>query len=180
MLTQREPVSRRWRMCYARWASPWRARYSPSVIKPRLAIDPHDGRPVVTPTPNIPSSALNGIAKTPKQGLSFVRSSLDDCPAFAFRQADDAVDMASFNPVTRTRRPLDECALPIAVGKEGEDFFHVPSGENGRFERPRMIVWMDVRLGPYEPVQCATIVEMVFDERWRHPLSTDYRRTEGR
>ncbi len=38
---------------------------------------------------------------------------------------------------------------------------------------------MRVRLWPYEPMQCAAIVEVVLDEGWRHPLGTYDGRTSG-
>lgn len=116
--------------------------------------------------PDIPSSVLNGIAKTPKQGLPFVRASLDYCPAFSLRQADDTVDMAGFDPVTRARHTLDEFALPAAVRKKRKDLFHIPAGKNGRLERPGMVVRVDVRFGPYEPMQRAAIVEMELAKGW--------------
>lgn len=154
-------------------------RWLPSIIEPRLAIGPRDGRSVGTPTSDIPGSALNDIAEPPKQRLAFVRSSLDDRPAFALRQADDAMDMAGFDPVPRARHALDKCALPAAVRAERKDLFHISARQDGGLETPRMIVRMRVRFWPDEPMQGAAVVEVVLDKGWRHPLGPYDGRTSG-
>jgi hypothetical protein len=87
--------------------------------------------------------------------------------------------MARFNPMMGSRHPFDELASPSAVGKERKDLLDISSREDGCLKMPGMIVRMHVRLGPYEPVQSATVIEMIFDKGGRHSLGTKDFRTQG-
>lgn len=89
------------------------------------------------------------------------------------------MNMAGFDPVTGARLPINERALPAAVRTECKDLFDISPRQNGGVERPGMIVRVGAGLGPHEPMQCAAIVEMVFNEGWRHPLYTNNRGAEG-
>jgi len=105
-----------------------------------------------------------------------MRTGTNERPAFPQRQRHDPVNVPCLDPVSRARLPLDACASPAPVRMESEDLFDISTRQDGGLERPRMVMRICMRLRSYEPVQCSAVVEMVFDERWRHSLDANDRR----
>ena len=122
------------------------------------------------PFSGVPGAFLDHRAEPPKVSFALVAAKLDQCPALALRQGDDAVNVLCHDLVGDSRNSPLERTAPASVGVRFEDFLDVAPGQDLRTKRPGVVVRGGVGLGSGEPVKDTAIIEVVFDKRRRHSL----------
>ncbi len=68
---------------------------------------------------------------------------------------------------------MNELAMPTAVWIQVEHLFDIAAIEDLGVEAPGVVMRRGVRLFHPEPVQRASVIQMIFGERSRHPLDAD-------
>ncbi len=127
----------------------------------------------------MPGPGLNRISEPPEPGFPRMRSGSNQCPALAGWQLDDAVNVRGIDMVGFARKPVNEFAVPTAVRIQVEHLFDIAAMEDLGIETPGVIVRRGVRLFHLEPVQRASVIQMVLGESPRHPLDADDPRAVG-
>ena len=127
----------------------------------------------------MPGPGLNRVSKTPEPGLARVETSTNERPAFTRRQLDDAVNVRGIDMVGFARNAVDELAVPPSVWIPMEHLFDIAAIVDLGVKTPGVIMRRRVRLFHLEPMQRASVIEMIFGERPRHPLDADDPRAVG-
>jgi hypothetical protein len=127
----------------------------------------------------MPGPGLNRVSETPEPGLACVGTCADERPAFARRQLDDAVNVRSVDVVGFAKDAVDELAVPTAVWIQVEHLLDIASINDLGVEAPGVIMGGRMRLFHLEPVQCASVIQMVFGKSPRHSLNADDPRAFG-
>jgi len=127
----------------------------------------------------MPSPGLNDVSEPPEPGFPRVGTCANECPAFARRQLGDAVNVRSVDVVGFARDAVDELAVPTAVWIQVEHLLDIAAIENLGVKAPGVIMRRRVRLFHLEPVQCASVIQMVFGKSQRHSLNADDPRAVG-
>ncbi len=127
----------------------------------------------------MPGSGLNHVPEPPEPGFPRVGTCTNKRPAFTRRQLDNAVNVCGIDMVGFARDAMNQFAVPTAARIQMEHLFDIAAIEDLGVETPGVIMWGRVRLFHLEPVQCASVIQMVFGESPRHPLDTDDPRTVG-
>ena len=121
----------------------------------------------------MPGPGLNDVSEPPEPGFPRMWTSTNERPAFACWQLDDAVNVRGVDMIGFARKPVNELAVPTAVWIQVEHLFDIATIEDLGVETPGVIMRRGVRLFHLEPVQRASVIKMVFDERPRHSLNAD-------
>ena len=108
-----------------------------------------------------------------------MRTCTNERPALAGWQLDDAVNVRGVDMVGFARDAVDELAVPTAVWIPVEYLFDIAAIEDYGVETLGVVMRGGVRLFHLEPVQCASVIQMVFGERPRHTLDADDPRAVG-
>lgn len=107
-------------------------------------------------------------------------TSTNERPALAGRQLDDAVNVSGIDMVDLAGDAVNQFAVPTAVWIQVEHLFDIVTVEDIGVETPGMIMRRRMRLFHLEPVQRASVIQMVFGKRPRHALHTDDPRAVGK
>ncbi|TCP66202.1 hypothetical protein C8J43_10699 [Sphingomonas sp. PP-CE-1G-424] len=121
----------------------------------------------------MPGPGLYRVSEPPEPGFPRVGTCTSERPAFACWQLDDAVNVSGVDMIGFAGKPANEFAVPTAVRIQVEHFFDIATIEDLGVETPGMIMRRRVRLFHIEPVQCASVIKMVFGKRPRHSLNAD-------
>ena len=121
----------------------------------------------------MPGPGLNRVSETPEPGLACVGTCADERPALTRRQLHDAVNVRSVDMVGFARESVNQFAVPTAVWIQVEHLFNISAIENLGVETPGVVMRRRVRFFHLEPVQCASVIQMVFSECPRHTLDAD-------
>jgi len=127
----------------------------------------------------MPGPGLNHVSEPPEPGFPRVGTCTNKGPAFTRRQLDDAVNVRSVDMVGFARESVDELAVPTAVWIQVEHLFDIAAIKDLSVEAPGVIMRGRMRLFHLEPVQCASVIQMVFGKSPRHPLDVDDPRAVG-
>ncbi|MDD1449691.1 hypothetical protein NHF48_000205 [Sphingomonas sp. H160509] len=85
-----------------------------------------------------------------------------------------SVDMVGF-----ARESVNQFAVPTAVWIQVEHLFDIAAIKDLGVEAPGVIMRGRMRLFHLEPVQCASVIQMVFGKSPRHSLNADDPRAFG-
>ena len=127
----------------------------------------------------MPGPGLNDVSEPPEPGFPRVGTCTNERPAFARRQLGDAVNVRSVDVVGFARDAVDELAVPTAVWIQVEHLFDIAAIKDLGVEAPGVIMRGRMRLFHLEPVQCASVIQMVFGKSSRHSLNADDPRAVG-
>jgi len=121
----------------------------------------------------MPCPGLNDVSEPPEPGFARVGTCTNERPAFARRQLDNAVNVRSVDMVGFTGKPVNELAMPTPAWIQVEHLFDISAIENLGVKTPGVIMRRSVRFFHLEPVQRASVIQMVFGERPRHAFDAD-------
>ncbi len=121
----------------------------------------------------MPGPGLNHVSEPPEPSFPRVGACTNKGPAFTRRQLDDAVNVRGIDMVGLTGKPVNEFAVPTAARIQMEHLFDIAAIEDLGVETPGVIMGRRMRLFHLEPVQRASVIQMVFGESPRHPLDAD-------
>lgn len=121
----------------------------------------------------MPGPGLNRVSEPPEPGFPRVGTCTNERPAFACWQLDDAVNVSGVDMVGFARDAMNQFAVPTAARIQVEHLFDIAAIENLGVKTPGVIMWGRVRLFHLEPVQCASVIKMVFGKRPRQSLNAD-------
>jgi len=127
----------------------------------------------------MPGPGLNRVSETPEPGLACVGTCADERPALTRRQLHDAVNVRSVDMVGFARETVNQFAVPTAVWIQVEHLFDIAAIKDLGVEAPGVIIRGRMRLFHLEPVQCASVIQMVFGKSPRHSLNADDPRAFG-
>ena len=127
----------------------------------------------------MPAPRLNPVSKPPEPGFSRVGTCTNKCPAFARRQFDDPVNVRGIDMIGFAGKPVDQLAVPTAVWIQVEHLFDIAAIKDLRLEAPGVVMRRRMRLFHLEPVQCTSVIQMIFGEGPRHALDADDPRAVG-
>ena len=94
-------------------------------------------------------------------------------------QMRSASSLNSDTPSAPTGDAVDELAMPRSVWVPIEHLFDIAVIEDLGVEAPGVIMRRRMRLFHLEPVQCASVMQMVFGKSPRHTLDADDPRAVG-
>lgn len=127
----------------------------------------------------MPGSGVNRVPEPPELGFPRVGTCTNDRPAFTRRQLDNAMNVRRVDMVGLTGDAVDEFAVPTSARIQVEHLFDIAAIEDLGVETPGVIMRRRVRLFHLEPVQCASVIQMVFGKSPRHPLDANDPRAVG-
>ena len=127
----------------------------------------------------MPGPGLNPVPEPPEPGFAHVGTRTNKGPAFTRRQLDDAVNVRGVDMVGFAGKPVNAFAVPTATWIEMEHLFDIAAIKDFGVETSGVIVRHRVRLFHLEPMQRASVIQMVFGKRPRHALDTDNPRAFG-
>ena len=127
----------------------------------------------------MPRPGLNPVSEPPEPSFPGVVTCTNEGPTFTRRQFDDAVNVRGVDMVGFARESVNQFAVPTAVWIQVEHLFDIAAIKDLGVEAPGVIMRGHMRLFHLEPVQCASVIQMVFGERPRHALYADDPRTFG-
>jgi hypothetical protein len=160
-------------ICACRY--PQRSMPFPGQRRPerRGGLAHRDGLSVARPSALMPGPGLDDVSEPPEPGFARVWTRTNTGPAFTRRQFDDAVNVRGIDKVGFARDAVDELAVPTTAWIQVEHLFDIAAIEDLGIETPGVIMRCGVRLFHLEPVQRASVIQMVFNERPRHALDAD-------
>lgn len=100
----------------------------------------------------MPGPGLNHVSEPPELGFPCVGTCTNECPAFARRQLDDAVNVRGIDMVGFARESVNQLAVPTAARIQVEHFFDIAAIKDLGVEAPGVIMWGRMRLFHLEPV----------------------------
>jgi len=121
----------------------------------------------------MPGPELNRVSEPPEPGLACVGTCADERPALTRRQLDDAVNVRGIDVVGFARESVNQFAMPTAVWIQVEHLFDIAAIEDLGVKTPGVIMRRRVRLFHLEPVQRASVIQMIFGKSPRHALDAD-------
>lgn len=127
----------------------------------------------------MPGPGLNDVSEPPEPGFPRVGTGADERPALAGWQLDDAVNVRGVDMVGFAPDAVDELAVPTAVWIQVEHLFDISAIKDLGLEAPGVVMRRRVRLFHPEPVQRASVIQMIFGKGSRHALDADDPRTVG-
>lgn len=127
----------------------------------------------------MPGPGPNPVPEPPEPGFPRVGTSTNERPALTRWQLDDAVNVRGVDMVGFAGKPVNAFAVPTATWIEMEHLFDIPTIEDLGVKTPGVVMRGGVRLFHLEPVQCASVIQMVFGKGSRHALDADDPRTVG-
>jgi len=127
----------------------------------------------------MPSPGLDRIAKPPDPCFPRVGTCTNKRPTLARCQLDDAVNLHGVDVLGLTWNSVNELAVPTAVWIQVDHLFDIAAIDDFGVETPGVIMRRGVRLFHLEPVQRASVIQIVSGERPQHSLDADDPRAFG-